>query len=136
MDTVIGCSIIIYDEEGRVLIAQRSKVKHKFPLLWETVGGTLECNETPDECIIREVKEELNCEIDDLELFKVYVINSDSRYVLIVYSGKLKGEIEFNIEIEKISWIEKNDIEKYTFMGNCKEKIIDFMIAKNYFVIK
>lgn len=126
METIIGCSLIIHDDNKKVLIAQRSKIKRKFPLLWETVGGTLENQETPEECIRREVKEELNCEISELKLFKVYVINSDNQYVLIVYVGKIVGEVKANIEIEKVEWITKNDINIYKFMGNCKEKIIDF----------
>ena len=126
METIIGCSLIIHDDNKKVLIAQRSKIKHKFPMLWETVGGTLENEETPEECIRREVKEELNCEVSELKLFKVYVINSYNRYVLIVYTGKIIGEVKVNIEIEKFEWITKNDINKYEFMGNCKEKIIDF----------
>jgi mutator protein MutT len=126
METIIGCSLIIHGDNKKVLIAQRSKIKNKFPLLWETVGGTLENEETPEECIRREVKEELNCEVSDLKLFKVYVINSDNRYVLIVYAGKLIGEVQVNVEIEKVKWVTRNDIDKYSFMGNCKEKIIDF----------
>ncbi|MGL4730367.1 MAG: NUDIX hydrolase [Clostridium sp.] len=126
METIIGFSLIIHDDNKKVLIAQRSKIKRKFPLLWETVGGTLENQETPEECIRREVKEELNCEISELKLFKVYVINSDNQYVLIVYVGKIVGEVKANIEIEKVEWITKNDINIYKFMGNCKEKIIDF----------
>ncbi|WP_142414061.1 NUDIX hydrolase [Hathewaya massiliensis] len=126
METIIGCSLIIHDDNKKVLIAQRSQIKHKFPMLWETVGGTLENEETPEECIRREVEEELNCEISELKLFKVYVINSDNRYVLIVYAGKIIGEVKPNIEIEKVQWISRNDINKYEFMGNCKDKIIDF----------
>lgn len=126
METIIGCSVIVYDNNKKVLISQRSKTKRKFPLFWETVGGTLENEESPEECIRREVKEELNCSIDDLKLFKVYVINSDNRYVLIVYTGKLIGKVEANGEIEQIKWVTRNEIDKYNFMGNCKEKIIDF----------
>ncbi|HAG42941.1 MAG TPA: NUDIX hydrolase, partial [Clostridium sp.] len=63
------------DNNKKVLISQRSKTKHKFPLLWGTVDETLENEESLEECIIREVKEELNCSIDDLKLFKIYVIN-------------------------------------------------------------
>ncbi len=125
METIIGCSVIIYDNK-KVLISQRSKTKRKSPLFWEIVGGTLENEESPEECIRREVKEELNCSIDDLKLFKVYIINSDNRYVLIVYKGKLIGEVEANREIEQVKWVTRNEIDKYNFMGNCKEKIIDF----------
>jgi 8-oxo-dGTP diphosphatase len=126
MDTIVGCSLVIYDENNNVLIAQRSRIKHRFPLLWETVGGTLEGEETPEECIRREVKEELNCKINDLKLFKVYIINSDDRYVLITFTGQISGNIQPNVEIEKVEWVNEDSIHNYNFMGNCKEKILDF----------
>ena len=102
----ISCSIIIHDNKDKILIAQRSKSKKYFPLLWETVGGALERDETPEECIRREVKEELNCNIIDLKLFNVYIINEDNRYVLIVYTGKINEPIQHNSEIEQTQWID------------------------------
>lgn len=126
METYIGCSIIIYNNEGKVLIAKRSKFKRRFPLMWETVGGALEDNETPDECIRREVMEELNCGITNLNLFKAYIIKDDNRYVLIVYKGMLVGEIQNNSEIEEVKWITRFELEKYNFCGNEQEKLLDY----------
>lgn len=126
MNTYIGCSIIVYDNDNKVLIAQRSKYKKSFPLLWETVGGALEGNETPEQCIRREVLEELNCSIQDLKLFKVYVINDKDRYVLIVYSGRINDPIKPNSEIEKIRWIVESEINKFDFYGNEREKLLDY----------
>lgn len=127
MDTYIGCSIIFYDDENRVLISKRIRYKKKFPLLWETIGGALENNETPEECIKREVMEEINCKIDELKLFKVYVVSeSTERYVLIVYTGKIDGQINHNSEIEEIRWIEKSQINEFEFGGNDLEKILDY----------
>jgi 8-oxo-dGTP diphosphatase len=126
METYIGCSIIIYNSENKVLIARRSKSKKRFPLMWETVGGALEDNETPDECIRREVMEELNCTINDLRLFKVYVINEDNRYVLIVYEGNLNGQVQENSEIEKVKWIDRSEVEKFDFCGNELEKLLNY----------
>lgn len=126
METYIGCSIIIYNSENKVLISKRSKSKKKFALMWETVGGALENNETPDNCIRREVMEELNCAINDLSLFKVYIINEDNRYILIVYTGKLDGQVQENTEIEQVKWIDKSEIKKYDFCGNELEKLVDY----------
>ena len=126
MNTYIGCSIIIYDNDDKVLIAQRSKSKKSFPLLWETVGGALEGNETPEECIRREVKEELNCNVIDLKLFNVYIINEDNRYVLIVYTGRINKPIQHNSEIKQIRWIDKCEIGEFNFYGNELEKLLDY----------
>ena len=126
MDTYIGCSIIINDDDNKILIAQRSKSKKKFSLLWETVGGALEDNETPEECIRREVREEINCCIQNLKLFKVYIINQDNRYVLIVYTGEINEQIQYNLEIEQIRWINKFEIQKFNFCCNESEKLLDY----------
>lgn len=126
METYIGCSIIISNSENRVLIARRSKSKKKFPLMWETVGGALEDSETPDECIRREVMEELNCTINDLKLFKVYIIDEDNRYVLVVYTGKLNGQVQQNSEIEQVSWIDMTELDKFDFCDNELEKLLDY----------
>lgn len=126
MDTYIGCSLIIHDDNNKVLIARRSKSKEKFSLMWETIGGGLENDETPEECIRREVMEELNCSIYDLKLFKVYIINEDNRYVLIVYIGKICGHIQPNLEIEQVRWIDKLEVKDFDFCGNCLEKLLDY----------
>lgn len=131
MSTYIGCSIIISDNKNRVLIAQRNKSKKNFPLSWETIGGALENNETPEECIRREVQEEINCNVYDLKLFKVYIINEENRYVLIVYTGKINEEVRCNSELEQIRWVNREEVEKFDFYGNELEKLLDYYNDKN-----
>jgi 8-oxo-dGTP diphosphatase len=53
---------VIEDERGRVLVAQRPAHKH-LALKWEFAGGKVETNETPTAALVREIKEELGCEI-------------------------------------------------------------------------
>ena len=57
----VACALIV--NEGRVLCAQRS-AKMRHPLSWEFPGGKLEAGESVAECIVREIKEELNLEIE------------------------------------------------------------------------
>lgn len=130
MNAVVGCSVIIYDDEGKTLISQRSKVKKHFPLAWEHVGGKLENDETPEECIRREAKEEIGCSLEDLKLFKVYINRSeDTQYIIIAFTGRLTNpeNIIFNHEIEDIKWITKEEINKYDFLTeNNKTRLYDF----------
>ena len=56
----VTCGIIIKD--GKVLAARRS-AKMKLPLKWEFPGGKMQAGETEEECLKREIKEELDIEI-------------------------------------------------------------------------
>lgn len=58
---VVGAAII---EEGRVLVAQRSRCDVAYKSLkWEFPGGKIEPGETAEEAIVREIREELDCNI-------------------------------------------------------------------------
>lgn len=54
------CALI--EREGFLLLAQRPPEKH-LPLKWEFPGGKVEPGEDPAAAIVREVREELGCEI-------------------------------------------------------------------------
>jgi 8-oxo-dGTP diphosphatase len=58
----VSCAIII-NPFDQVLVTQRSPLM-PLPLKWEFPGGKIEENETAEECLIREIKEELNIEIE------------------------------------------------------------------------
>jgi 8-oxo-dGTP diphosphatase len=57
------CGVILYTDDGRVLLQQRDdKPTIPYPGCWTFFGGALEAGETPDEAIRRELLEELNLE--------------------------------------------------------------------------
>lgn len=58
---MVSCAIIL-NSIGQVLVTQRSAAM-PLPLKWEFPGGKIEAGETAEECLIREIKEELNIEI-------------------------------------------------------------------------
>jgi 8-oxo-dGTP diphosphatase len=56
---VAACALV--DADGRVLIAQRPEGK-AMAGLWEFPGGKVEASETPEEAVVRELREELGIE--------------------------------------------------------------------------
>jgi 8-oxo-dGTP diphosphatase len=52
----VACAVI--EHNGMILAAQRSETM-SLPLKWEFPGGKLESGETPEACLVREVREEL-----------------------------------------------------------------------------
>tara|TARA_B110000208_G_C11724279_1_gene413928 strand:- start:305 stop:748 length:444 start_codon:yes stop_codon:yes gene_type:complete len=58
----VSCGIIIFN--NKILISQRSEKKKEYPLYWEFTGGKFEESESVDQCIVREIKEELNLNVE------------------------------------------------------------------------
>ncbi|TPK81364.1 MULTISPECIES: (deoxy)nucleoside triphosphate pyrophosphohydrolase [unclassified Mesorhizobium] len=58
---VAACALV--DTDGRVLLAQRPQGK-QLAGLWEFPGGKVEPGETPEQCIIRELHEEIGIETE------------------------------------------------------------------------
>ncbi|MEI6828110.1 MAG: (deoxy)nucleoside triphosphate pyrophosphohydrolase [Desulfuromonadales bacterium] len=56
----MACAII--EQDGLVLAAQRS-ASMSLPLKWEFPGGKIESGETAEECLIRELREELGVSV-------------------------------------------------------------------------
>jgi len=56
---VAACALV--DGDGRVLIAQRPEGK-QLAGMWEFPGGKIEPGETPEETVVRELREELGIE--------------------------------------------------------------------------
>lgn len=89
----VTCAIIIFG--NKILAAQRSE-KMKLPLKWEFPGGKVEEDENNEECIVREIKEEINVEVEivkklansiyDYGAFKINLIPFIANYI----SGEIK----------------------------------------------
>ena len=105
----------IIKEKNRYLIVQRNRKKH-LGLKWEFPGGKVKFNESFENALIREIKEELNITIsvqDKIaqETYKDHKIDIHLFYFLCT---QLSYTIELR-EHEKIAWVEKKDFGKYDF---------------------
>ena len=61
-DIVLVAACALVDADNRVLLARRPEGKNMAGL-WEFPGGKLEAGETPEEALIRELREELGIEV-------------------------------------------------------------------------
>ena len=65
----LGASIIFVNDQQQVLLFLRDdKQDLPFRDMWDVPGGHVEPDETPEECIIREIKEEMNIDLLDFQL--------------------------------------------------------------------
>ena len=114
----VTCGIIKYYD--KYLITQRSKNKKEYPLYWELPGGKCETNESIENCLIREIKEELNINVKFKNI--IYIKNNflnkyDLYYCLCSTNDQ---NIKVNNEIEKYKNIDKNELLNYNFIPSDK----------------
>jgi len=63
---------VLKNQEGRVILQHRTKTARRLPNHWAFFGGGIEQNETPEEAVRREAKEELGIDLKDAVFFKRY----------------------------------------------------------------
>lgn len=128
----ITAGIIIKD--NKVLIGQR-RFEDKFGGKWEFPGGKLESSELPEDCIIRELKEELDIDVKFFEHFISYIYEVAS-IRLVVHSFLIKeftGAFKIS-EHELVKWIEISELKNYDFLDADREiinKLVTVQAFKN-----
>ena len=68
MKSIEVVAAIIFDEQGRIFATQRGYGEWKD--WWEFPGGKMESRETPQQALKREIREELDAEIEVGELLR------------------------------------------------------------------
>jgi len=105
----------IIEKDGKILIARRKSGKC-VGANWEFPGGKLEKGETLEECLKRELKEELDIEVE----IKDYIASSkffcgETNIELIAYRVKyLSGEIKL-VDHEEVKWVLPEELSEYKF---------------------
>lgn len=100
----VCCAIIC---EGSKFLAVQKGRDSSHPMKWEFPGGKILEHETPEHCIVREIKEELGVEIQILEQGNSVKFNySDKRILLIPFICMvISGQIALNEHVE-IKWFD------------------------------
>lgn len=101
----VVCAII--HQENKILAVQRSE-KMALPLKWEFPGGKIEENESEVDCIKREIKEELNIDIEIKKRLTPSLHSyEDFSIELIPYISVCKsGNLTLN-EHKQLLWLDK-----------------------------
>jgi 8-oxo-dGTP diphosphatase len=77
-----GCSILFVNEREQVLLFLRDdKPGIPYPDTWDVPGGHVEEGETPEQCIVREMAEEMGLDLKGFELFCIREFEDRVEYV-------------------------------------------------------
>jgi len=77
-----GASIIFHNSQNQVLLVLRDNIPTiPYPNLWDVPGGHIEEHESADECIVREMLEEIETDVTGCRLFRVYEFSDRTEYI-------------------------------------------------------
>ncbi|MHA2020022.1 MAG: 8-oxo-dGTP diphosphatase MutT [Promethearchaeota archaeon] len=104
---------VILNKENKILLAQRNANMSRG-LKWEFPGGKLRINETPEDCLKREIKEELGIKIKIRQLFD-YVNYSypDKNILLLAFLADFVfGEFVVT-DHRQVKWVSMHELTNY-----------------------
>ena len=107
-----GCSIIFYNSEDEILLFLRDdKNSIPYPNTWDLLGGHLEAGESPEECIIREMKEELNLDLINFSKFAQIEFHDRTEHTFLKKLDVDTTELSLS-EGQKLGWFSIKAIDE------------------------
>lgn len=125
----VTCAILL-NNLNQVLVVQRSQTMN-LPLKWELPGGKVETGETLEECLIREIKEELDLLIQIEKSFGEYVYNYPKQSITLYpfVCSIVSGEIAL-AEHKAFQWCSLNQLSELD-LAEADIKIVEDFITKS-----
>lgn len=122
-----GCSILFTNSKHQVLLLLRDNISSiPYPNMWDIPGGLVEENETPEQTIVREMKEEIGMDLTGFELYKI--TDFDDR---IEHTFKKFCELDIDTiqlkEGQKLQWFSLDEIIELPVAYGFKPLLIHYL---------
>ena len=105
-------AVALIDADGRVLLTKRPEGK-ALAGLWEFPGGKVETGERPEDALIRELKEELNINVEHSCLAPLTFAShayEDFHLLMPLYVCRRWQGIPQPMEGQDLKWVRANDL--------------------------
>jgi 8-oxo-dGTP diphosphatase len=118
-------SVAVIGRGSQILIGQRKR-GDRHALKWEFPGGKVERGETPQQALVRELKEELDIDSEvgvEIARYRHEYPNGASVvllfFVVRLYSGEMVGQA-----FEQIRWVERTLLPEVDFLDGDKDFVL------------
>ena len=123
MKTIEVVAAVIFDEQGRIFATQRGYGEWKD--WWEFPGGKMEAGETPQEALKREIREELDAEIEVGELLRTIDYDYPTFHLTMrCFKCKLSESHVTLLEHEAAKWLAPSELHSVQWLP-ADEEIIE-----------
>ncbi len=131
----IAAIIFENDKEEILLYLRDNKPEIPFPDYWDLIGGHVEEGETPEDALVREVKEELDIDLKEYSFFKIYECLTGDAYenIKYIYTGKINIPIEEMTLLEGVrpQYFSREEIPNVKFANILKYIVMDYINHTN-----
>jgi 8-oxo-dGTP diphosphatase len=105
----------IIKDKDKILIAQRNSKDH-LAGKWEFPGGKIEPGETPEECLVREIREELRIDVEIGSFYddNVYGSKDQAIHLLFYWAEVMNGKITAIVH-DDVKWITIKELARFDF---------------------
>lgn len=115
MNNLVELTTLCYlERDNKYLMMHRVKKSRDINKdKWIGIGGHLENNESPDECIVRETFEETGLTLNSFKLRGIITFVSNvcnTIYMFLYTSNDFDGELKSECEEGNLKWIEKQKV--------------------------
>ena len=136
---MILSTVCYIEKDGKYLMLHRTKKKNDINEgKWLGIGGKFEDKESPEDCIIREVKEETGLTLNSVKLRGILTfINTicETEYIYIFTSNDFTGNL-IECNEGKLQWIDKEKVTSLNLWEGDKIFIEKIKQESPFFTIK
>jgi len=120
--------ILLFDKDKRILMQHRSKDAKRFPNFWGFFGGGIESDETPEQALLRESKEELDYTPQNPRL--IMVQDKGAKKKKYVYIEKFNDNVKLiQSEGQAMGWFKLDDTKNLKMIDHDR-KVIEYIKNK------
>ncbi len=136
---MINTTLCYIEKDNKYLMLHRTKKENDLNEgKWIGVGGKFEKGETPEECLLREVKEETGLTLIKYRLRAVitFILNEwGTEYMYLFTANEFSGELRECNEGD-LQWVDKKDILKLNIWNGDKIFLKKLIEEDNFFTLK
>jgi len=121
-----GASIIFFNSSNQVLLVLRDDIPSiACPGMWDLPGGHLEEHEIAEKCIVREMLEEMEINVEGCALFRIYEFSDRREYIFMKEADFEPDEITLH-EGQMIRWFSKEEAANAELAYGFNEVLADY----------
>ncbi len=116
----------IIRKDDKILVLKRSSTDDFNSEIWETVGGGMKEEESPEEALKREIMEETGIEVKVVEPFRTFTFRKDTgefKVGITFICDYISGEIRLSEEHSDYKWIKPEEFENLESIPSLYEEI-------------